>query len=98
VIYEIAYIKENTFGRICETYHEVGGDKMYPNLKAEIARNNLTLEKMVNALAEIGHTMTISTLSLKLNGKYPITLNEAKALKQIVGTDIPLDTLFEEAI
>ena len=71
---------------------------MYPNLKAEIARNNLTLEKMVNALAEIGHTMTISTLSLKLNGKYPITLNEAKALKQIVGTDIPLDTLFEEAI
>jgi transcriptional regulator with XRE-family HTH domain len=65
---------------------------MYPNLKAEFARLGLTLEVIAKEL-----DVTVGTLSLKLNGKYPITLNEAKKLKEIAKTDIPLEILFEEA-
>jgi hypothetical protein len=70
---------------------------MYSNLRAEIARKNLTLEKIVEKLKERGINITVSMLSLKLNGKYEIYLKEAKALKEIVETDLPLDILFEEA-
>lgn len=70
---------------------------MYPNLNAEFARKNLTLEKIVEELKKRGIRMTIATLSQKKNGKYPITLNEAKALKDITGANIPLEELFEEA-
>lgn len=70
---------------------------MYPNLKAEIARKGLTLEKIVEELKKRGINITVSMLSLKLNGKYEIYLKEAKALKEIVETDIPIDILFEEA-
>lgn len=70
---------------------------MYPNLKAEFARKDLTLEKVVKELAKRDFKMTISTLSQKLNGKYPLTLDEAKAIKAITGVDIPLEILFEEA-
>ena len=70
---------------------------MYPNVRAEFARKNLTLEKIVEELQKRGITMTVPTLSLKLNGKYPITLDEAKAIKAITGADIPLEVLFEEA-
>lgn len=70
---------------------------MYSNLRAEIARKNLTLEKIVEKLKERGINITVSMLSQKLNGKYEIYLKEAKALKEIVETDLPLDILFEEA-
>lgn len=70
---------------------------MYSNLRAEIARKNLTLEKMVEKLKERGFNISVSMLSQKLNGKYEIYLKEAKALKEIVETDLPLDILFEEA-
>lgn len=65
---------------------------MYPNLKAEFARGGFTLEKVSKELG-----ITIGTLSQKLNGKYPITLNEAKRIKEIIGTDIILEILFAEA-
>jgi hypothetical protein len=71
---------------------------MYPNLKAEIARKGFTLERLVEELKRRGFNITVSMLSQKLNGKYDIYLNEAKALKQIVETDISIDILFEEAI
>lgn len=70
---------------------------MYPNLKAEFARKNLTLCKIVEELKKMDCKMTVSTLSMKLNGKFPLTLNEAKALKHVVETDLPLEVLFEEA-
>ena len=70
---------------------------MYSNLRAEIARKGLTLEKIVEKLKERDINITVSMLSLKLNGKYEIYLKEAKALKEIVETDLPLDILFEEA-
>ncbi len=67
---------------------------VYPNLRAEIARRGLTLENLCEKL-----NVTICTLSQKLNGKSPITLDEAKKLKKAVGTDLPLEILFsKEAI
>lgn len=70
---------------------------MYPNLNAEFARKKLTLEKVVEELKSRGIDMSVSTLSQKRNGKYSFTLDEAKALKEITGADIPLEVLFEEA-
>lgn len=65
---------------------------MYPNLNAEMARHNITR-------GELGESIgwAPSTTSLKLNGKTEISLNEAKEIKKIVKTELPLEELFEEA-
>lgn len=68
---------------------------MYPNVRAEYARRNLTLKSTVEELARLGFEMSVPTLSMKLNGKFPFTLDEAKALKEILKTDLPLEELFE---
>lgn len=65
---------------------------MYRNARAEMVRAGLTLEHIASEL-----DITTSTLSQKLNGKYPITLREAKKFKEVVKSDLPLETLFEEA-
>ena len=69
---------------------------MYPNFNAEYARKGLTLDKLVDELRERGLSRTVSTLSLKLNGKYPLTLQEAKVLRDVVAPEISIDTLFQE--
>lgn len=63
---------------------------MYKNAKAEMVRQGLRLEDVAKPMG-----ITIGTLSQKLNGKYPITLNEAKEFKAIVKTELPLEVLFE---
>lgn len=65
---------------------------MYPNLRAEMARKNITLADLADSVG-----VTVSTISQKLNGKFPITLKEAKAIKERIGVDLPLEELFEEA-
>lgn len=81
--------------KFCEYNHRLRkeADKMYPNVRAEIARKNITMGKLAEEL-----DITLSTLSLKLKGEYPITLKEAKKIKAVLGCDIPLETLFEEAV
>lgn len=64
---------------------------MYPNLKAEMARKGVTLGVLAEFLG-----VTIGTLSLKLNGKYPITWDEANKIKKFLGVDISLEVLFSE--
>ena len=63
---------------------------MYKNVKAEMSRNGITLEDLAEALGK-----TVSTVSQKLNGKYPITLVEAKVIKKRLGVALPLEELFE---
>lgn len=72
-------------------------NSMYPNFKAEYARGDFTLEKLVEEMKNRGLSRTVQTLSLKLKGDYPLTLGEAKMLRDIVAPEIPIDTLFEEA-
>lgn len=75
---------------------------MYPNVEAERTRAGLTLEPIAEEL-----DITVSTLSQKLNGKYPITFGEAIKIKEIIvreklrkgisiNIDMSLEVLFEE--
>lgn len=63
---------------------------MFCNLEAELARRGLSKKELALCLG-----CTPSTLSMKLNGKSPISLYEAAKIKAILGTDIPLEILFE---
>lgn len=64
---------------------------MYRNAKAELVRAGLILADVSENLGG-----TVSTWSQKLNGKYPITLNEAKGFKRLVKSELPLEVLFAE--
>lgn len=63
---------------------------MYRNAKAEMVRAGVTLADLSQNLGG-----TISTWSLKLNEKYPLTLDEAKNFKSFVKTELPIENLFE---
>lgn len=70
---------------------------MYPNVRAEMARKRLTQKDVVSELQKRGFKMVVQTFSAKLNKKYDFTFREAIAIKDILGTDLPLEVLFEEA-
>ena len=71
---------------------------MFKNVKAEMARKGFSLNKTVEELEKVGEFMTVGTLFNKLKGKTKFTFNEAVALKKVLGTDMPLEELFEEAV
>lgn len=71
---------------------------MYPNVRAEMARKNLTQSDVVNELRKRGFSMVVPTFSAKMNKKFNFTFKEAVAIKEILGTDLPLEELFEEAV
>lgn len=63
---------------------------MFPNLDAEMARNKITqvaLAKMIS--------MTPGTLSLKLNGKAPLTLAECIKIRDCIDKSLKIDYLFK---
>lgn len=62
---------------------------MFRNLEAELARSGLNKRDVALKLG-----CTPSTLSLKLNGKAPLSLLEAAKIKQIIGVDMALEELF----
>ena len=62
---------------------------MYSNLLAEMARCNITRQRL-SALLDINN----GTLSQKLNGKSDFTLPQAFAIKRLLDTDLPIDVLF----
>jgi hypothetical protein len=63
---------------------------MYRNAKAELVRAGLILADVVDALGG-----TIATWSNKLNGKAPITVDEARRFKKLVKSDLPIEELFK---
>ncbi len=62
---------------------------MFPNLDAEMARKKITRASLAERLHK-----TPTTLSLKLNGKAPITLTECVEIKEAIGTDCSIEYLF----
>ena len=62
---------------------------MYLNVKAELARQNLSVVDLSNKTG-----IRYQTLVEKLNGKYPMTLDEAKKIKAALGVDISMEELF----
>jgi hypothetical protein len=65
---------------------------MYSNVKAEMARKNLTAVELSNKTG-----IRYQTLIDKINGKYPLTLDEAKTIKSALEVDIPMEELFERS-
>lgn len=63
---------------------------MYPNVRAEMARQGLSVADLADSL-----NISLSTMYGKLRGQYPITLIEAKAIKKIVKSEDPIEKLFE---
>ena len=66
---------------------------IYPALKGEMSQKKITLAAIVS---DPRIDCTVSTLSQKLNGKYPLTFGEATAIKEIVQSDLSLEDLFRE--
>lgn len=62
---------------------------MFPNLDAEMARKRITRASLAEKLHK-----TPTTLSLKLNGKAPITLSECMEIKEALETDCSIEYLF----
>ena len=66
---------------------------MYLNVKAELARKSMTVIEL-SKLTGIRY----QSLTDKINGKSPLTLDEAKRIKTALGVDISLEELFEKSV
>ena len=64
----------------------------YINLKAEMARKDISIKVIAESIG-----MTRDTLSKKLRRKTPITLEEAYAINQIFFPDQDIKYLFSES-
>ena len=70
---------------------------MYPNVRAEMARRNLSA-------LDLSHKTGIryQTLTLKLSGMSPVSIREAKAIRDAIDPKLTIDELFtpetEEAV
>ena len=64
---------------------------MYSNVKAELARRSMTVVDLSNKTG-----IRYQTLVDKINGKYPLTIDEAKTIKSALDVDLPLEELFEQ--
>ena len=65
---------------------------MYENLRAEMARKNMTISELSNATG-----IRYQTLSEKLRGNSQFTVKEAKAIKSALAVDLSIDELFAAA-
>ena len=63
---------------------------MYSNVKAELARKNMSVVDLSNKTG-----IRYQTLVHKINGNTPLNLDEAKAIKTALAVDITLEELFE---
>lgn len=66
---------------------------MYPIFEGERARNKVTLQMIAD---DPRVDYTVSTISLKLNGKAPLTFNDAIIFKDVVGSNLSLEELYKE--
>lgn len=64
---------------------------MYSNVKAELARKNMSVIDLSNKTG-----IRYQTLVDKLNGKYKTSVEEAITIKTALAVDIPLEQLFEQ--
>lgn len=63
---------------------------MFPNLHAEMARRKITQASLAE---RVGRTPT--TMSLKIRGEAPLTLNECVEIKNAIDETLSVDYLFE---
>ena len=63
---------------------------MFPNIRGEMAKNNVIQMELATALNK-----SVTTVSRMLSGEAPISLDEAKIIKAVIKTDLPLEELFK---
>ena len=66
------------------------GNTYYPNLEVEMVKARMMRKDLAKRLG-----MTPTTLSMKLNGKSNISLEEGVAIKREIKTDLKLEELFK---
>ena len=66
---------------------------MYPNLRAEMARRGVTMSQVAAEL-----NVQLATLSRKMSGANDFTLGEARAIKDFLKVDLPIEELFKKAV
>lgn len=64
---------------------------MYPNIEMLFFKKKLKKREIAEAMG-IGY----NTLLYKLNGKYPITFDEAVKMKELLETELPIEILFSK--
>ena len=64
---------------------------MYRNLRAEMARNNITALRLSEKTG-----IRYQTLTAKLAGESPITIAEAKKIRNAISQDLTIDELFDD--
>lgn len=65
---------------------------MYPNLKAELARRDITVAELAERTG-----INYQTLAKKISGKAPIAINEARIIRDAIDKELTVDYLFQEA-
>ena len=63
----------------------------YPNIKAELKRGSITYEQVAKELG-----MSVNNLSMKLNGRVTLTVDEAKSIQRAFCNEATLDYLLDE--
>lgn len=63
---------------------------MYLTVRSEIVKRGMTFKRFAERIGK-----TSAWLSNKLTGKVAITLDDALLIKKALGTDMPLEKLFE---
>lgn len=80
----------NQFTKFRETLTK-GEEKMYKNVKAEMARQEMTIGDLATAIG-----MDYQALWLRLKGKATISVETAVKIKNALKTDVPIEVLFEK--
>lgn len=70
--------------------HRIGGESMYPNLRAEMARKRIMITQISSHL-KLRH----ATVSDKINGKFRFYYDEAFEIKKTFFPEHNLEYLFE---
>lgn len=74
---------------------------MYENLRAEIARKNMSLMNLVdeiNKTSYLDKPMRYQTLSEKLRGNSSFTVKEAISIKNALNVNMSIEELFGEEV
>lgn len=66
---------------------------MFPNLKAEMARRDISTQELSNRT-----NIPYATLAPKLRGDKPLKFSEAEKIKEALGTALSLDVLFNTEV
>lgn len=66
---------------------------MYVNVKAELARKNMTIVDLSNATG-----IRYQTLADKIRGDTVLTVDDALKIKQALKVDMPIEELFSQQV